>query len=80
MNSTARETSVCPFGNLPEVRAGPWGDGLPATKMKNCRWLKAVLVGQFEFVGWTPVGLRKDTAHAMGAPNRTWKFRKSNRP
>jgi bifunctional non-homologous end joining protein LigD len=22
--------------------------------MKECRWLKPVLVGQFEFVEWTP--------------------------
>jgi bifunctional non-homologous end joining protein LigD len=37
--------------------------------MKECRWLKPVLVGQFEFVEWTPeghlrhsrfVGLRED--------------------
>jgi hypothetical protein len=24
-----------------------------AAKMKNCRWLKPVLVGRFEFVEWT---------------------------
>jgi bifunctional non-homologous end joining protein LigD len=24
--------------------------------MKECRWLKPVLVGQFEFVEWTPDG------------------------
>ena len=37
--------------------------------MKDCRWLKPVLVGQFEFVEWTPdshlrhsrfIGLRED--------------------
>ena len=27
-----------------------------AEKMKDCRWLKPVLVGQFEFVEWTPDG------------------------
>jgi len=48
------ETSECPFANLPEARAGRWGEGLTATKMKDCRWLKPVLVGQFEFVEWTP--------------------------
>jgi ATP-dependent DNA ligase len=48
------ETTECPFANLPEARAGRWGDGLTAAKMKNCRWLKPVLVGQFEFVEWTP--------------------------
>jgi len=63
------ETPECPFANLPEARAGRWGEGLTAAKMKDCRWLKPVLVGQFEFVEWTPdkhlrhsrfVGLRDD--------------------
>ena len=40
-----------------------------AEKMKECRWIKPVLVGQFEFVEWTPdhhlrhsrfIGLRDD--------------------
>jgi bifunctional non-homologous end joining protein LigD len=63
------ETPECPFANLPEARAARWGEGLTAAKMKNCRWLKPVMVGQFEFVEWTPdkhlrhsrfVGLRDD--------------------
>lgn len=48
------EIPQCPFVNLPEARAGRWGQGLTAAKMKDCRWLKPVLVGQFEFVEWTP--------------------------
>ena len=48
------EVSECPFVNLPEPRGGRWGPGLTAEKMKACRWLKPVLVGQFEFVEWTP--------------------------
>jgi ATP-dependent DNA ligase len=48
------QTSVCPFTNLPEARGGRWGQGLTATKMRDCRWLRPVLVGQFEFVEWTP--------------------------
>ena len=43
----------CPFTNLPEARSGRWGEGLTAEKMKECRWLAPVLVGQFEFVEWT---------------------------
>jgi ATP-dependent DNA ligase len=48
---------------------GRWGAGLTATKMKDCRWLKPKLVGQFEFVEWIPddhlrhsrfMGLRDD--------------------
>ena len=47
------EISGCPFGNLPEKKAGRWGAGLTAAKMAECRWLKPQLIGQFEFVEWT---------------------------
>ena len=52
----ALATEKCPFANLPEARGGRWGEGLTAEKMKACRWLTPVLVGQFEFVEWTPDG------------------------
>jgi bifunctional non-homologous end joining protein LigD len=48
------EIPGCPFVNLPEARSGRWGQGLTADKMKECRWLKPVLVGHFEYVEWTP--------------------------
>jgi len=48
------ETTECPFMNLPEARSGRWGQGLTAEKMTECVWLKPVLVGQFEFLEWTP--------------------------
>jgi ATP-dependent DNA ligase len=63
------ETPECPFVNLPESKPGRWGQGLTAAKMKECRWLRPLLVGQFEFTEWTPdnhlrhssfVGLRED--------------------
>ena len=47
------ETAECPFANLPEAKSGRWGAGLTAAKMTDCRWLKPVLVGQFEFLEWT---------------------------
>jgi bifunctional non-homologous end joining protein LigD len=47
------EIKDCPFANLPEKNAGRWGAGLTASKMGECRWLKPVLVGQFEFVELT---------------------------
>ena len=50
------EIPECPFANLPEARAGRWGEGLTADKMKECRWLKPVLVAQVEFVEWTQDG------------------------
>jgi ATP-dependent DNA ligase len=63
------ETPKCPFVNLPETRSGRWGQGITPEKMADCVWLMPVLVGQFEFLEWTPddhlrhsrfVGLRKD--------------------
>ena len=37
---------------LPKAKSGRWEQGLTAAKMKECRWLKPVLVGQFEFLEW----------------------------
>lgn len=63
------ETAECPFANLPEAKSGRWGAGLTKAKMADCRWLKPVLVGQFEFLEWTGenhlrhskfIGLRED--------------------
>jgi DNA ligase D-like protein (predicted ligase) len=63
------ESAKCPFANLPEARSGRWGAGLTAAKMADCRWLNPILVGQFEYVEWTPeghlrhsrfIGLRED--------------------
>lgn len=66
---TGLEIKECPFTNLPEAKGGRWGQGLTAKKMSACRWLKPVLVGQFEFLEWTGdnhlrhakfIGLRED--------------------
>jgi DNA ligase D-like protein (predicted ligase) len=65
------EIGECPFANLPEEKSGRWGQGLTKAKMKDCRWLEPVLVGEFEFLEWTAddhlrhtrfVGLREDKA------------------
>src|SRR5439155_25711152 len=65
------EVPDCPFVNLPEETGGRWGEGLTRVKMKACRWLKPVLVGEFEFLEWTAdnhlrhtrfIGLREDKA------------------
>jgi bifunctional non-homologous end joining protein LigD len=52
------EITECPFANLPEARSGRWGEGLTADKMKECRWLRPLLVAQVEFVEWTADGHR----------------------
>jgi bifunctional non-homologous end joining protein LigD len=46
-------TNVCPFVNLPEARAGRWGEGLTAEKMKECVWVRPELVARFDFLEWT---------------------------
>jgi ATP-dependent DNA ligase len=48
------EIAMCPFANLPEAKRTLGAHGLTAEKMKECRWLRPVLVGQFEYVEWTP--------------------------
>ena len=59
----------CPFANLPEKRPGRWGQGITASQMKRCTWVKPELVAQVRFTEWTmdgglrhPVfmGLRED--------------------
>jgi bifunctional non-homologous end joining protein LigD len=55
------ETQACPFANLPETKSGRWGQGLTAAKMKDCRWLRPELVGQFEFLEWTEDGHLRHT-------------------
>jgi DNA ligase D-like protein (predicted ligase) len=47
------EINECPFVNLPETKSGRWGVGLTAAKMRDCRWVKPVLVAQIEFLEWT---------------------------
>ena len=63
------EVEKCPFANLLAVKSGRWGEGLTAEKMKDCRCLQPVLVGQFEYVEWAPdahfrhsrfIGIRDD--------------------
>jgi DNA ligase D-like protein (predicted ligase) len=55
------ETRACPFENLPEKKSGRWGAGLTAKKMPDCRWLRPLLVGQFEFLEWTGEGHLRHT-------------------
>ncbi len=49
------ETAKCPFVNLPEKEAGRWGQGLTAEKMKECVWVKPILMAEVEFLEWTGV-------------------------
>lgn len=62
-------TPVCPFANLPTKREGRSGQGVTASEMRRCVWLRPTLVCQVRFMEWTkddnlrqPVflGLRED--------------------
>jgi DNA ligase D-like protein (predicted ligase) len=73
-------TNTCPFGNLPETLNGRWGEGLTAAKMKECVWVKPLLVANFEFLEWTDtnhirhikfVGMRDDKDPRSVARERT---------
>ena len=46
------------------------GAGLTAAKMVECRWLKPVLVGQFEFVEWTDVNHLRHTKFVVCGRNK----------
>jgi bifunctional non-homologous end joining protein LigD len=62
----ALQTAQCPFKNLPEKRASPWGESPTAEKMRECRWTKPKLVCQVPFVEWTDAGhLRHRTFISM---------------
>jgi len=59
----------CPFADLPEKRAGRWGQGVTPAEMKRCHWLEPSMVCQLKYSEWTrdgrlrqPVflGLRED--------------------
>lgn len=59
----------CPFANLPEARSGRYGQGLTASEMKRCAWVRPELVCEIIFSEWTRdghlrqpvfVGLRDD--------------------
>jgi len=63
------ERKQCPFSNLPAATPGKWGQGITASEMKRCTWLKPDMVCQVKFSEWTrdgrlrqPVflGLRED--------------------
>ncbi len=71
------EMSTCSFANLPEKRAGRWGEGLTAAKMEACRWLTPTLVAQFEFVEWTADGhLRHSRFTGLREDGRAWDVRR----
>jgi hypothetical protein len=59
---------VCPFPNLPEAKAGRWGQGLTAEKMQQCVWVKPKLAENFEFREW--IGATRASHQVRGASIR----------
>lgn len=51
-----QSTTKCPFSDLPEERAGRYGQGITAAVMKSCQWVKPNLVAQIKFSEWTSAG------------------------
>ena len=51
-NFKGLESKECPFANLPELKPGRRGQRLTADKMKDCKGVKPVVVGEFEFLEW----------------------------
>ena len=52
------------------------GQSLTTAKMAVCQWVKPVLVGQFEFVEWTPAiisGMRNSSASAKTRTRGAWR-------
>jgi DNA ligase D-like protein (predicted ligase) len=48
------QIKTCPFANLPESAKGRWGEGLTASDMEKCIWLKPRLVAAIDCAEWTP--------------------------
>jgi bifunctional non-homologous end joining protein LigD len=57
-------TSAAPFANLLEPRRYRRDVGLTQADMKNCRWLRPLLVAQIEFNDWTPDGHLRHSSFA----------------
>jgi bifunctional non-homologous end joining protein LigD len=49
-------SAPCPFANLPEARAGRYGQNLTRAEMKRCHWVEPELVCQVRFSEWTQDG------------------------
>ena len=73
------EITDCPFANLPEKKAGRWGAGLTAAKMAECRWVKPLLVGQFEFVEWTEDAHLRHSRFSLSGKTRRRRTYRENR-
>jgi ATP dependent DNA ligase-like protein len=50
----ALQIAECRFTNLSGKQARTLGSRSKGRKNEKCRWLKPVLVGQFEYIEWTP--------------------------
>jgi bifunctional non-homologous end joining protein LigD len=48
--------TTCPFANLPQSKAGRWGEGITAEDMASIVWVTPSLVAQVAFTEWTDGG------------------------
>jgi bifunctional non-homologous end joining protein LigD len=43
----------CPFFNLPAAGRNRWDQGLTASEMRRCHWVKPMMICQIKFTEWT---------------------------
>jgi ATP-dependent DNA ligase len=55
---------VCSAESSFKTRRYRWDVGLTQADMKNCRWLRPLLVAQIEFAEWTPDGHLRHSSFA----------------
>jgi hypothetical protein len=74
----ALEIETCLFNNLPEARRGQWGEGLKASEMKKCRWLKPRLLATIDYLG-TDGGESLATSDVRGSIRKFQRFKNPGR-
>lgn len=60
----------CPFPDLPEERAGRFGQGITSAIMKRCHWVKPRLVAQVKFSEWTREGRLRQPVYLGLRPDK----------
>jgi bifunctional non-homologous end joining protein LigD len=57
-----KQTTRCPFVDLPSEGGSRWGGGIGAEEMTHIQWTRPELVAQIKFVEWTAEGRLRHAA------------------
>ncbi len=60
----------CPFADLPNPKAGHWGEGVTAEDMKSLTWVKPAIVAEIAFTEWTREGHLRHSAFVGLRPDK----------